>query len=161
MQRPLPNISSVRRGAVAGTADFIADELPGRRNPIRWIVTCGILLIAAIAIGTVMMVSNFREHALESSKRELENTVLLLAHHFDQQMDDAETPLSDIIDQIHRAGITSADEFKRRMSAPEIHLLLKAKVGEFHKIAGFNIYDSAGDLINSSEVSAVPAGGIL
>jgi diguanylate cyclase (GGDEF)-like protein len=157
MQRPLPNISSVRRGAVAGTADFIADELPGRRNPIRWIVTCGILLIVAIAIGTVMMVSNFREHALESSKRELENTVLLLAHHFDQQMDDAETPLSDIIDQIHRTGVTSADEFKRRMSAPEIHLLLKAKVGEFHKIAGFNIYDAAGDLINSSEVSAVPA----
>jgi diguanylate cyclase (GGDEF)-like protein len=157
MQKPLPDISPARRGAVAGTADFIDGELPGRRDPIRWLVGCGILLIAAIAIGTVIMVGNFRDQALESSKRELENTVWLLAHHFDQQLGDAEVPLNDIIAQVHQAGIASADEFRRQMSASEMHLLLKARVGDSHKIAGFNIYDAAGDLINSSEVSAVPA----
>ncbi|THD55671.1 MAG: EAL domain-containing protein [Bradyrhizobium sp.] len=157
MQKPLPDISPARREAVAGTADFSDGELPGRRDPIRWLVGCGILLIAAIAIGTVIMVGNFRDQALESSKRELENTVWLLAHHFDQQLGDAEVPLNDIIAQVHQAGIASADEFKRQMSASEMHLLLKARVGDSHKIAGFNIYDSAGDLINSSEVSVVPA----
>src|SRR5579859_460057 len=71
-----------------------------RRNPILWLVICGILLIAAIAIGTATMVSNFRDHALESSKRELENTVLLLSRHFDQQLEDAEVPLIELIEQI-------------------------------------------------------------
>ena len=85
MQKPLPDISPARGGA-AGTADFIDGELPGRRNPIRWLVICGILLIVAIAIGTAVMIGNFRDHAIESSKRELENTVLLLARHFDQQL---------------------------------------------------------------------------
>jgi hypothetical protein len=157
MQKPLPNISPARREAVDRAADLIDGELPGRRDPIRWLVGCGILLIAAIAIGTVIMVGNFREQAIESSKRELENTVWLLAHHFDQQLGDAEVPLNDIIAQAQQAGIASADEFKRQMSATEVHMLLKARVGDSHKIAGFNIYDAAGDLINSSEVEVVPA----
>jgi diguanylate cyclase (GGDEF)-like protein len=156
MQKQLPDISAALRGDTAGKADFTDGELPGRRNPIRWLVTCGILLIAAIVIGTATMVSNFRNHALESSKRELENTVLLLAHHFDQQLDDAAVPLNDVIVQIHQAGIASSDDFKRRLSTPETHLMLQAKAGNSSKIAGFNIYDADGVLINSSEVSAVP-----
>src|SRR5271168_3969011 len=113
MLRRLRHIGSVLNGDAAEKADFIDGELPGRRNPIRWLVSCGILLIAAIVIGTTMMVSNFRDHALESSKRELENAALLLAHHFDQQLDDAAVPLNDIIAQIHQAGIASAADFKR------------------------------------------------
>jgi diguanylate cyclase (GGDEF)-like protein len=157
MQDQFPNTSSGLRADAAGKADFIDSELPGRRNPIRWLVTCGILLIAAIVIGTATMISNFRDHALEGSIRELENTVLLLARHFDQQLDDAAIPLNDIIVQIHQTGIISADEFKRRMSSPETHLLLQAKAGDSSKIAGFNIYDADGVLINSSEVAVVPA----
>jgi diguanylate cyclase (GGDEF)-like protein len=131
-------------------------ELPSRRNPIFWLVICGILLIAAIAIGTAVMVRNSRDHAIESSNRELENTVLLLARHFDQQLDDAEVPLIDLIEQMHQAGIASPDDFRRRMSTPEMHLLLKERVSRASKIAGVNIYDAEGVLINSSEVEAVP-----
>lgn len=54
------------KGAV--DADVLVDgESPGRRNPIFWLVVCGVLLIAAIAIGTAIMVSNSRDHALESN----------------------------------------------------------------------------------------------
>ena len=157
MRKWLPDIGSECHGAAAETANFIDGELPSRRDPIRWLVSCGILLIAAIAIGTVIMVGNYRGHAIESSKRELENTVLLLAHHFDQQLDDAEVPLKDLIAQIHQAGIASSDDFKRQMSTPEMHLLLKAKVGGASKFAGVNVYAADGDLINSSEVPVVPA----
>ncbi|MGB7224578.1 MAG: PAS-domain containing protein, partial [Bradyrhizobium sp.] len=143
------------KGAV--DAGVLADgELPGRRNPIRWLVICGILLIAAIAIGTATMVRNSRDHAIESSERELENTVLLLARHFDQELDDAEVPLVDIIEQIHQAGIDTPDDFRRQMSTPEMHLLLKERVSRAYKIAGVNIYDAGGILINSSEVATVP-----
>ena len=59
-----------------------------RGGPIRWLIAGGAFLIAAIMIGTTIMAGNFRERALDNSKRELENTVLLLARHFDQQLDD-------------------------------------------------------------------------
>ncbi len=143
-----------------GTVDvggFADGEQPGRRNPIRWLVICGILLIVAIAIGTAVMIANFRDHAIESSTRELENTTLLLAHHFDQELDDVEVPLIDLVEQIHQAGIVSPDDFKRRMSTHEMHLQLKERVSRAYKIAGVNIYDADGVLINSSEVSPVPS----
>src|ERR1700733_4077979 len=152
MLKQLPHTSAALRGDAAGNADFTDGELPGRRNPIRWLVICGVLLIAAIAIGTAIMVGNSRDHAIESSKRELENTVLLLARHFDQQLDDVEVPLIDLIEQVHQAGIASPEDFRRRMSTPEMHLLLKGKVSRASKIAGVNVYDADGVLINSSEV---------
>jgi diguanylate cyclase (GGDEF)-like protein/PAS domain S-box-containing protein len=136
--------------------DLTDGRSPRRRNPILWLVICGILLIAAIAVGTAVMVRNFRDHAIESSKRELENAVVLLARHFDQQLDDAEIPLIDLIDQIHQARIASADEFRLRMSTPEMQHELAEKVSRAAKVAGINIYDADGTLINSSETSAVP-----
>jgi diguanylate cyclase (GGDEF)-like protein/PAS domain S-box-containing protein len=148
--------NSVGGKGVADAGVLADSELPGRRNPILWLVICGVLLIAAIAIGTAIMVRNSREHAIESSKRELENTVLLLARHFDQQLDDVEVPLVDLIEQIHQAGITSPDDFRRQMSTPEMHLLLKEKVSRASKIAGVDISDADGVLINSSEVPVVP-----
>ena len=156
MLKQLPVTNSALHGDAAEKADFVDGELPGRRNPIRWLVVCGILLIAAIVIGTAVMVGNSRDHALESSKRELENTALLLAHHFDQQLEDATVPLNDIVVQMHRSGIASADDFRRQMSTPETHRMLEAKAGNASKIAGFNIYDAAGVLISSSEVPVVP-----
>jgi diguanylate cyclase (GGDEF)-like protein len=150
-----------RKKSVGGreTVDYSAlteGVMPRRRNPILWLVVCGILLIAAIAGGTAMMVRNFRDHAIESSKRELENAAVLLARHFDQQLDDAEVPLVDLIDQIHQIGIASADEFKRQMSTPRVHLTLVEKVSRTSKVAGINIYDADGTLINSSETEHVP-----
>ena len=72
-------------------------------NPIRWLILGGALLIAAITIGTTIMADNFRERALSSAERELENTVLLLARHFDQQLADFIGVEEDIATQI-RAG---------------------------------------------------------
>src|SRR6202022_1451622 len=97
-------------------------------SPIRWLVICGALLIAAIAIGTVVMVGNFRERALHSSERELENTVLLLARHFDQQLEDFEVIQKDIISHMQLAGIVTGDDYRHAMSGHDVHLMLKAKI---------------------------------
>ena len=59
-----------------------------RGGPIRWLVVGGLGLIAAIAIGTTIMAGNFRERALESAEQQLQNNVLLMARHFDQQLED-------------------------------------------------------------------------
>ncbi|HEY3793445.1 MAG TPA: EAL domain-containing protein [Bradyrhizobium sp.] len=145
-----------RRNMAAEAKDLFEGEPTGRRDPVRWLVACGILLIAAIAVATAVTISNFRERALASSARELQNTVLLLARHFDQQLDDLQVPLDDLIAQLHAAGVQSAADFRREMSTHEMHLEMKAKVSGAAEIAGINVYDADGILINSSVVPVVP-----
>jgi diguanylate cyclase (GGDEF)-like protein len=126
-------------------------------NLIRWLILGGVLLIAAIAIGTTIMVGNFRQRALDNSKRELENTVLLLSRHFDQQLEDFGAVQNDLIEYMQSSGVDSSERYRRRMSSPDIHLMLKAKLGALSYVGGVNIFDADGVLINSSSVWPVPA----
>ena len=126
-------------------------------NPIRWLIAGGGLLIATIAISATVMVGNFRERALDNSKRELENTVLLLSRHFDQQLEDFGAVQDDLIAYMRANGIDSVERFKRRMSSPDIHLMLRAKLSALSYVGSVNIFDSEGVLINSSSAWPVPA----
>ena len=85
-------------------------------NPIRWLILGGALLIVAIAVGATVMAGNFRERALNNAERELENTVLLLARHFDQQLADFRVIQEDLIDYMQSAGIKTREHYKRQMS---------------------------------------------
>jgi diguanylate cyclase (GGDEF)-like protein len=129
---------------------------PARRGPIHRLVLCGAVLIVAIAIGTATMVGNFRERALNSSERELENTVLLLARHFDQQLEDFEVVQKDIIAHMQLAGIVTSDDYRNAMSDNATHLMLKAKISAMSYVGGINLFDSDGRLINSSQAWPPP-----
>src|SRR3979490_3384050 len=99
-----------------GTASFkITPALRG--GPIRWLILGGALLISAIAIGATLMAGNFRERALHNSERELENTVLLLARHFDQQLQDFEAVQKDLISFMRSSGIATAQNYKLPMTS--------------------------------------------
>jgi hypothetical protein len=119
-----------------------------RGGPIRWLMLGGMLLIAAIAIGATLMAENFRERALRNSQRELENTVLLLAHHFDQQLQDFEVVQKDLITFMRSNGIATVENYRRRMSTEEIHLMLKSKMDALSYVGGINVFDAEGKLIN-------------
>jgi len=127
-----------------------------RGGPIRWLVVGGLLLIVAITIGTMMMAGNFRERALEGSERQLENTVLLLARHFDQQLEDFTGIERDIVAQVEASGFASPDVFRAQMSTPAWHEVLNLKLRAKTDVAGINIFDSTGALVNSSEHWPVP-----
>jgi len=139
-----------------GTASFSV-KASVSDNLIRRLILGGVVLIAAIAIGTTIMVGNFRERAIDNSKRELENTVLLLSRHFDQQLQDLGAVQQDLVAYMQSNGIDSSEHYKRRMSSADIHLMLKAKVGALSYVGGVNLFDSEGALINSSGVWPVPA----
>ena len=121
-----------------------------RGGPIRWLILGGTLLIAAIAIGATVMAGNFRERALRNSERELENTVLLLARHFDQQLEDFQVVQKDLIAFMRASGISTAENYKRRMSGHDIHLMLKSKIEAMSYVGGLNVFDAEGNLINAS-----------
>ncbi|MET4384791.1 diguanylate cyclase (GGDEF)-like protein [Bradyrhizobium sp. F1.4.3] len=127
-----------------------------RGGPIRWLVVGGALLIAAIAVGATLMAQNFRERALRNSSRELENTVLLLAHHFDQQLQDFAVIQKDFVDHVRASGITTAEDYRKRLSGPDIHRMLRSKIEALPYMGGVNIIDADGNLINSSTAWPVP-----
>ena len=110
-----------------------------RGGPIGWLILGGAFLIAAITIGSTIMAGNFRERALNSSQRELENTVLLLARHFNQQLQDFEAIEEDLAAYVESAGIDTSEHYKRRMSGQDIHLMLKAKIGALSYVGSINL----------------------
>ena len=132
------------------------DQAFVRSGPIRWLVVGGTLLIAAIAIGSVLMAQNFRERALRNSGRELDNTVLMLAHHFDQQLQDFAVIQRDFVDHARSIGIASVADFRARLSGEGIHKMLRSKIEALPYIGGVNIIDAEGNLINSSTAWPVP-----
>jgi diguanylate cyclase (GGDEF)-like protein len=138
-----------------GVAFFDAKTLM-RGGPIRWLILGGTLLIAAIAIGATLMAGNFRERALRSSERELENTVLLLARHFDQQLGNFDVIQKDLIDDTRSSGIMTAESFRQRMSGKDVHLMLKSKLSALSYVGGVNVFDADGALINTSTAWPVP-----
>jgi diguanylate cyclase (GGDEF)-like protein len=128
-----------------------------RANPLNWLILGGILLIASIVIGTAVTVLNFRERALNNSERELENTVLLLARHFDRELHDFEALQRDVVRRMERSGIASPADFRRQMSSDAFHTTLQAAADASSDAAGINVFDANGQLINSSQSWPVPA----
>ena len=155
MQRHFPSGDSADRGG--GSIDMehlVANEQSSRRDPIRWLIGCGIVLIVAIVVGTTMMVSSFRDRAITNSGRELENAVQLLARHFDQELDDFKVIQNVLAAKVQ--DIRSPDDFRQRMSTHEMHLSLKARLEGATDATGVNIYDADGMLANSSEMFPAP-----
>jgi hypothetical protein len=134
----------------------LLDQAFVRSGPIRWLVVGGTLLIAAIAVGAVLMAQNFRERALRNSGRELENTVLLLAHHFDQQLQDFAVIQKDFVGHVRATGITTAEDYRRRLAGQDVHQMLRSKIEALPYMGGVNIIDADGNVINSSTTWPAP-----
>jgi hypothetical protein len=104
----------------------------------------------------VRSIDKFRENAIENGKDGLESAVLLLVRHFDQQFGDFSIPQKLIIAELESSGITSPDIFRGEMATLAVHEKLRAKVDGWTDVAGSNVFDSKGILINSSRIWPVP-----
>ena len=136
-------------------------ESPIRRSlSIRVLIVFGALLVAAIAIGTAITIGNFRERALANSERELENTVLLLARHFDQQFGQLQLVQESLIEQIRSAGIASRGDLEREMSGNDVHLMLRTKIAALPQVGTISLMDADGRLINTTRSWPVPSSNI-
>jgi len=82
--------------------------------------------------------------------------VLLLARHFGRDLSNFETVQRDLIRRIRSTGIDTPDAFKNRMSGEEARSMLQALISGSSDVAGINVYDDAGELINSSRPGPIP-----
>src|ERR1700733_11059985 len=121
-----------------------------QRNPLNLLILGGVLLIAAIVIGTAFTIVSFRQRALINSERELQNTVLLLTRHFDRELSDFETVQKNLIRRMQLAAIAPPEAFKSRFSGEAAHPPLQTFVNGSSDAAGVNVFDADGQLINST-----------
>src|SRR5262245_9628673 len=135
-------------GWLTATEESRAEASTVLRGPLPWLLLCGALLAAAILAGTAYMIGEFRERALANRERELENTVLLLTRHFDQQVQDSDLIAHNIIAQLGIAQITSPEDLRRKISGIEMHELLRSQVGVLSHIGDLNFFDADGKLVN-------------
>ena len=126
------------------------------RNPLNLLILGGVLLIAAIVIGTSFTIVSFRQRALQNSERELQNTVLLLARHFDRELDNYDAIERDFVRRVQLTGIRTPEAFDRQMSGEGAHDALKAFVSSSPDSSRLNVFDADGQLINSSVAWPVP-----
>ena len=154
-------VSDIRSRTSQAATAMLRRLAGGRgRDPIVWLIICGAVLVAGIALGTIIMADEFRERAIANSERELENAVLLMTRHFDQQFEDTEIIATDIIGQMKITEMSTAEEFRQRMSTVEAHRMLKAKVSVLSYIGDVTVFDADGQLINSSGAWPMPAANI-
>ncbi|WP_407186258.1 EAL domain-containing protein [Bradyrhizobium centrosematis] len=131
-------------------------ESLARRGPVLWLTLCGVLLVAGIFAVTAMAVGEFRERTLANRERELENTVQLIARHFDQQFEDSDAVAADLIGQMNLMEITSPAMFRERISGPAAHQMLRGKISSVSYLGDIAIYDADGELINWSRAQPLP-----
>ena len=122
----------------------------------RLFVVCGLLLVAAIVVGSALILSNLRQRALADHERELANLVSVLAEQTDRAVQAVELIESSLIERTQALGIASAEDYERRMSGYDVHLMLKDKVSGWPHIGSITLINSQGKLINFSRSWPLP-----
>ena len=133
----------MRLGAAFGLAVW-------HNRPIRYLIICGMTLIAAIVIGTAIMVGNLRERSLLESERELKNTALILAEQIDRTFQGIDLVQSSVLEKIKSLGIVSSEDYTRRMSGEDVHQMLKASTSGLVQLYAVSLINAEGHLINFS-----------
>jgi signal transduction histidine kinase/FixJ family two-component response regulator len=129
---------------------LLSGRVTERHFSIRGIVASGLLLMLGLVITTTMMIGSFRERALLTTRNELDNVVLLLSRHFDQQLEDHVDALARLTTQLGVPYVESEKEFKTIMAAPHIRGVLASEIDGLFGLNTIRLYDAEGLPINTS-----------
>ncbi|PZA11403.1 diguanylate cyclase [Rhodopseudomonas palustris] len=154
MQSPRPRDQALGHLSDASDRPSLAGAL--RHRPVLWLILSGAILIAGIALTTTWTVNNFRDRALQNSERELSNTALLLALHYDREIEEFLEIQNEIVAIARQAQQRSADAFSGGMATLAAHQMLRSRARGATEITALKIFDATGRLINASDVWPVP-----
>jgi diguanylate cyclase (GGDEF)-like protein/PAS domain S-box-containing protein len=127
-----------------------------RPRLIGWWILCGFCLIAIIAVGTAMAILNSRDRALTLAQRELQNMAFVLAARTNSTFEIIERVHTNLIERIHSPGIASSEDFERKFSGFDVHLMLKDKHLGLPEVGTFTLINAQGKLFNFSRTWPVP-----
>jgi len=145
-------LSSTSSGMAAPMAYFTAPQRTGllaNAGPVFWACLCGLALVAAIVTGTALTISNLRQREIQRGQENLQNTVRLLARHFDRQFSDFESVERSVANDLAQR-ISSPNDLKGVVSSETYYHYLRSKVNDSGDFAGVNVYGVDGNRLASS-----------
>jgi diguanylate cyclase (GGDEF)-like protein/PAS domain S-box-containing protein len=134
----------------------MAATAKARSRPIKLLVLCAAALIGAVVLGTAGMIFNARERLLTNEERELQNIALVLAAQIDHIFEAAERVQIDMIERFRVLGISSSEDFERRMSSYDVHEMLRDKIVGLPHVGTFTLVNAEGRLFNFSRFWPIP-----
>jgi PAS domain S-box-containing protein len=140
-------------GAVA---EAIQASPRGHDSPVWWIVPSGVALIAVIALGTAILVSNLRDRARADAKHALNTTAYIIAEHLEGTFQSVELAQKNAIERLQSFRIASSDDLDRLMSSSDAHLMLKDSVSGAPQLDALLLVAPSGKLVGSSRNWPIP-----
>ena len=122
-----------------------------RGAPSAWLIIGGLVLMVATGAGTVLTVERFRQNAIDSGSDNLESVVRLLARHFDREFEDFSALQKSILTEIESHSFLSSEQFRGEMGTLAMHEVLRSRASAWSDVAGANVFDSNGVLVNSTK----------
>jgi diguanylate cyclase (GGDEF)-like protein/PAS domain S-box-containing protein len=128
-----------------------------RPRPLALLLLCGILLVGTVITGTGLLLSSLRNRAITDSQREMQNIAFLLAEQADRAFQALELAQTSLLERMDALGVDSEASYAHRMSAQDVHLILKDKISGLPSVGALSLFDAQGKLINSSRRWPAPA----
>jgi hypothetical protein len=142
--RPVHSVEPQARPAVS--RNRISTQA-SRARLVRWLVISAVATAAAIVVGTGLIISTLRNHALGDSRREIRNLAYMLAEACDRSIQAVELVQRSVVERMEQLGIASVAEYRSRMSGHDAHLLLKDTIGGLPHVETLSFFDPHGKLI--------------
>lgn len=166
MSRPIfGNIFGLGRDRVEAGRDHLIDSefknpadstIKRRPRLVGWIVSGGSLLIVAIIFGTVVAISNLHDRAVAHTEREQKNVALVLAAKIDGELQAIRNVQDALIEQIQSLVVRSSEEFQKKMSGHDVHLMLRDKRLGLPQVGTFTLINAQGKVLNFSRAWPIP-----
>jgi len=112
--------------------------------------------MAAIAVAGALIVTDLRDRALADQEKHLQNVASLLAVRTDRAFKTVEVIQDGLIERMKALGVATAEDYERRMSGYDNHLMLKDKAADWDQIGALTLINSRGKLFNFSRYWPLP-----
>jgi diguanylate cyclase (GGDEF)-like protein len=146
---PIAQPTRIRRFALTTTAIW-------RNRLMRTLMLCGILIIAAIAVGSAGMWKSSRDRELAGNQRDLKNAALILSEMLNRSFETLQLVQKGIIGKLQSLGLSSHEDYARNMSNLDVQLMIDSSVIGLIQIDAISIFDAEGKLLATSRAGPLP-----
>ncbi len=148
-----------------GRASSPADGVT-RRAAATWIfgefyrpslVLCGLAVVGLlVATTTFGLLLELRDQALADMSQLLARNTVVLADGAERAFESVQLAQDAVVDELHRAGAQTPDDFRRLMSGPDARRQLSERTRNLPQLAATSALDVDGNVINFSRDEPVP-----
>ncbi|HVY57222.1 MAG TPA: EAL domain-containing protein [Xanthobacteraceae bacterium] len=124
--------------------------------PIATLISCGLVLIAGVALVTAVLVSELHNRALQNSEREVRNIALVLAEQSDRIFESLAIVQNSLVDRFRASATGSRASFERVMSSYDVHRMLEDCANGLPAARAISVIGADGRILNFSHSWPVP-----